>query len=458
VQLIGVVDDLRFGQASRGAVEVGRSAMRELEADEEALLLDYWQFTTGTGTTVFGNSGHDGELRGTADWVGFEGLPDLVDERKPRVWGTRRMLAPVWFDLQRLVCQANAGPTVAIVPLENGFASLTNPAGDFANIYDWTPVAGQYATQLSRGLVRFGSDNVVGGPPPNGSPGQLAFDVFEGTPSGSLIMRRWAVQAGVDPDTEIDVGAFDELADLRPGVVGYATGPGAVSIGQAMDDMATTLDAAWIYREDGIVTAASRALVAYRSEFDFELTDDDLDEAGPRKQSTAVVARSVDVGFRDHEVTLDLDEVAGSVPEDDRILLTRSTRVAGTPPLGRAFDDAHPEAEARMVQTLYDESGEARSDARRRLAVDQWPRDVYTFPLRHQVFRRRYRIGRAFLYTSTLFTELAGQVFAIVGLVRDPTTSKVELVGWAPTERDAEASRDAVLEAEDAAGQIILLG
>jgi hypothetical protein len=446
-QMIGVIDDLQIFSQPAGQDEEQRLALRELDGDEPDLV-EYFKFSTGTGITAFGEEGGSGTLDGTAQWVGFEGGEAASGKRKPVVVGVRQQVSGIQVDDQRLVWQVNHGPTAEIVPLEGGHPSLLYD-GDFLDVYDNEPIPGRYSTELGRGLIKLGVDPsaplsfFVRGDAPTDK-GESGFSDVAGVIMRRIVQRRVGISNG-----EIDLASLDLLAALRPGPVGYSTGTKPVKVRTVLDALASTLDGWWVFHADGKFSAGARCLSASRTDWDFELNDDEIDDAGPKRGKTTEVARSWTVRYREYESTPSIDQVLGAVGDDrDRFDKTQKWRETA-PQHNRdpLFTLAYPEAVDRDGDTLYDLLVDARNDAWRRLQIDTYARDFFTFPSRHLMLRFPVRIGGTFLYSGS-FPGAAGRVFVVAGFNEDPASGRLSIVGWAPVDH-VEAA--ALAAAQDAA-------
>lgn len=405
-QLYGVVDDLRWWDHIPSDDEVTDRALRELDGTEDGLLL-YLRFAEGTGPTAFDSSpsGLDGTLRGSAQWVGLEGGPELVGQRKRRVFGIKRQLAGVQIDSQRLVWQVNAGPTHSIVPKEAAYATLASD-GDFEDVYDWVPVAGHYATQLSEGLCRFGVQPAA----------HLSFDV-EGdvdpehgyTAVTAYIMRNIVVRgAGLTGADDVDDGAVLLVAAARPDAVGVATGSSAESMASVLNQLAEGIDGWWTSERAGRWTLGVRGEPSLP---DFVLSEGDLVEGGEglRRVAGAPPVRRWELTYCPYEVTMPTDEVNATIPAEQRGQFSKATRLVQTIDLEEV---ARRNKAARRATgaTLYDQRDAARREANRRLEIDRYGREVYEARLVRGLYQ--YHVGQdgeVRLDEDRLLLGIAGQ-------------------------------------------------
>lgn len=401
-QFFGTFDDVRFWKTMTSADQADR-AMRELSPTEQAgsNLEMYLQFKEGTGVTAYDTTAnaHNGTLVGTTQWVGLEGGTELAGRRKKRVWGIRRQVEGILVDKQRLVYLVNWGQTQSIVPTQGGYPGLASD-GDLTNIYDTAPAAGHYYTQLSRGLVRFGSDPTSGGTIP------LAFDVqgdvdpVNGyTDKTAEIMRNLVVnEGGLDSVTEIDVAAVLAMAAARPGAVGHVAGLDRVSVASLLNDLAGGVDGWWTFFRDGRWTLGLR-LESETEQPEVALTDKRHVALGQVRRVAAVApAKRTRLSFRPYEVVMDLSAVSGTIrtasptvnPQWQGLAgqYTQADRFASTP-LDREVLDRYKDARLAEGRTYYDLEADARAEAARRQAIDRYKREVLQVGLATGIFEHR---------------------------------------------------------------------
>lgn len=433
-QFIGVFDDVQLFASPQGVDEEARLAFRELRGNESGLV-EYWQFDTGSGLEVFGTlTVLNGDLEGTmSQWVVLDGSREVRGKRKPRVWGEMDQVEGVLEDHQRLVYRVNVGPTESIVPTEGGHESLTAGA-DLTNIYDSDPAPGAYVTQLSDGLIKFDAIP-TGGPLAFVVKGAAPTDKGEGgySDNAAIILRRIAQrEAGVLAE-DVDNPSFDLLAVSRTGGVGYSTGTSRVKIAEAMSALADTVDGWWVVDQLGKLYVGTRAEPLSREVADFEISDDNLDESGGRRDGTSPVLSFVGVRWGRREVIMSIDQVLGAVSDEERWGYTQQWRDASDTVVDReSFLDVFPEALTDVSESLYHSSVDADDEAERRLSLDQHPFDVYTFSTRHQVLRWPLRVGSVVRYSGRFAED--GRLMFLAGFRVEPKSGKLSLICLAPAE------------------------
>ena len=154
---------------------------------------------------------------------GDEGGDDIKGTPKPRALGSPKNVTPVLVERAENVFQFNDRASNAVIDVFDQAVSIS-PANSGANditdlgiadVRDWTPVAGQYITDLEKGLIRTGAEPA----------GTLTADV-EGDLDGTIFLQstadvvRWIVAGSpdaplVDPD-DLDAASFADV-NLRQG-------------------------------------------------------------------------------------------------------------------------------------------------------------------------------------------------------------------------------------------------
>lgn len=423
-QFLGVMDDVRiFSGTLPSDGEIEDAALRELTGNEAGLVY-YDKFDTGTGTTSFpnvGGSGLNGTLSGAVRWVGFEGGADVRGQRKPRIWGVKRQVSGVWIDHQRPTMQVNNGPTHQIVPFDRALSSLVYD-GDFSNIYDWVSVSGHYATQLSKGKIRFHEK-------PLGKP---SFDVWGDKTGGAYVeapvdvmLRLATEEGGINLLTGVNLEAVFDAGALRQDAIGLATENSPMTLSQALDLIANTIDARWFF-ERGLFSLWLRQ--DPKTEPDWELDENNVVAEAIRRTPGRQVTKAWKIAFQRFAVTHELHEIAGSVPESEKPKFTQEWRSVRTP-VDDVVSRRHRDSRIGEASTLYDQEAAAWAEAFRRQALDKKRRDLYDVPLRDGVWK--FRIGETVRLKLNRFKFPAeGRLFVIGGYDEDASTGAVTLFLW----------------------------
>lgn len=145
----------------------------------------------------------------------YEGTSDLAGTPKPLAMGQCFNVDPVLIDFTNLVYQVHDGPVESITVYEGGVAVTAE--GDVLDIYTGTTTAGQYRTDLSRGLFQLGSSptqritaDVEGDKPED--------DVYS-TGIGTITHRLMTLRSGL-ATRYIDAGSFNSLDAAALGICG----------------------------------------------------------------------------------------------------------------------------------------------------------------------------------------------------------------------------------------------
>lgn len=364
-----------------------------------------WRFGDGTGTTAFdsGPEGFDVTLTG-GRWVStLTGPPALRGSRRRRGWGRRRMRTGHLVDPRRGVYEVLAHAADEITPLRNGAQDLTF-LGDFADPYEVDPAHGEYLTVLSQGLVR------IGGSIPQAS--KVAFDWLAGTANPGRILQDLAVQGGIASE-DIDQVAIGELILELDRDIGVATGDKAMSWAEAMSLVTETLHAAW-YLDllRGKLTVLRRG--APQSP---EVTiTETMTRGSPEIVDMAPPAKGLVLRFREHEEHYEIDDVDGSLDDDERLDLTEPWRLVEQPE-DATIRDLYLSAKTLEIDTLYDKEDDARAALAERWELESTPPRGYSVPLAESELR--LRVGQWVELKYPMEDLDAGRTFQVWGLTWD---------------------------------------
>lgn len=180
----------------------------------------------------------------------LDGDASLKGRPKPLAYGYVRNIRPVFIDHTGLVFQCHSASIQSILDVFDQAVALTN-AGDIttlslADVYAWTPVPGQYVTDLAQGLFRLGASPV----------GQITADILGHNGGGyvsssaQIINTILQQQGGLTPQ-DIDGAAFNAYQAALPGTVGIY-----IDIPRQISSVVTALavGAVWGYTPLGLVT------------------------------------------------------------------------------------------------------------------------------------------------------------------------------------------------------------
>ena len=167
-----------------------------------------------------------------ADGTAYEGSASLKDVPKPLVFGHVKNITPVYVDDVvtgpiDLIYQVNDGAILAVDAVYAEGAALTAATvPDSTNLPGWTPEAGKYQTDLSRGLFRLGSAPAGLGNVTCDARGVVGdADAPFGFPQyvGEIARHIAKVRAGL-VDADLDTASFDTLESEETYQIGYYTG------------------------------------------------------------------------------------------------------------------------------------------------------------------------------------------------------------------------------------------
>jgi hypothetical protein len=436
----GIVDDVRIFDEALTNAQVAKDAMRAYEDGElpEHLIL-YWRLNTGSGTTATDETagGHNGTISGTGNiWVGFEGQADMRGQRKPVALGVTRSTEPVEFDPNRLVYQVADGAIVSTDPREGGFTGLTF-AGNVANVYSTTVMAGQYKIDPSRGMVRFGATPAD----------KLAFDIFASATYTIRDVIR-AAAAIVDKLDLIDDASLLEVEAARPGAMGLHLGTGAAetTLADVLDRVMDTVDGWWQTSATGTVVFGLRSALLAATVATEDLGDVSLvttSPAGVRWPAAPPIVYPWTVRYRPYEVTMEATEIAGAVPAGERAQWLDTWRSEVSTPLPRYMREAHADKLPKSIDALWDARGVAWRDAYRRGLLDRHPRRAGTVEIKGGALRVD-RIPGA--HTVQMAGEALG---ALVGISVDFAGDSVTLTVLVTESENAELALADAVEANE---------
>ena len=179
----------------------------------------------------------------------YEGTADLAGTPKPLAMGEVYNIEPVLIDPALLVYQVHDGPVESITVYEGGLAVTAE--GDVSDLYSGTTTAGQFRTDLERGLFQLGSSPTqritadVEGDKPDG----LTYETGVGTLASRLLRLRAGLGARY-----IDQGSFDSLDAAGIGICGVYIRDEDTARG-VLDRLLAGVAATWTCRRDGRLRA-----------------------------------------------------------------------------------------------------------------------------------------------------------------------------------------------------------
>ena len=248
---------------------------------------------------------------------GIEGPADLKGKLKPLAFGVVRNAEPVVTDQTNLVMRLHERAINSIIqvaaPFDKGAwdrgVGLTAAAGDaadYAALLAWTPVAGQYKTCLTLGLIRLGAR----------PDGPVTVD-FEGEASGSYVSTASEIIKRITEwkasTVTIDTAAFSSVQGSRPWNSGIYLRDGEGSIQDAIDRLARSIGAWTQIAADGKLTIG---IIAFGTPV---LTLNETDYAGMQAIDTPPHPSLFRIGYQRSWLVQELEAVDTPIIESGDI-------------------------------------------------------------------------------------------------------------------------------------------
>lgn len=198
---------------------------------------------------------------------GLNGGSDLTGQVKPVAFGSLRNVTPVIVDAANRIYQVHYRNINSVTAVRTAGVAWTF-ATDTTDIEAWTPVNNQYATDLSRGLVRLGS--------PTTNPDSTPTIDFTGDANGGyvtdardVLIRMATDYAGMNPakvktnaETTADVGVY---------------WPQTITCAQAMNEIAVSGDLYYAFESGGLFECRKRR-DPQRDSADVTVTDNEVEQ------------------------------------------------------------------------------------------------------------------------------------------------------------------------------------
>lgn len=352
---------------------------------------------------------------------GLNGGDDLKGRLRPNAYGLCRNASPVPVDAANLVYQVNDRAIQAVDEVRDSGVALTFDF-DTTNIYGSAPASGKYSTDLSRGLIRLGSQPV----------GQVTADVRGDAQGGYVataagIAKRIATtRLGSDSlgdPSDIDGGAFAVLDAAFPAVCGLYVQGGEMTCAAALDLLLGSAGGWWTFTRQGLLTVSR--LVAPASPV-LAIDDTMIAENSFVLDALPLPSWRRRLGYRRNWTQQSRDQLAGSVTADAATEFANAERTVS------ATDEAvltrHKLALDAAETTLIDDPADAATEVARREALHGPSREVYRLNVFGNLFR--LKLGDAVSVTSVRFGLSAGKNFAVIGLAEDAALGEITLWLW----------------------------
>lgn len=290
-------------------------------------------------------------------------------------------------------------------------AATTGLAGSGADIE-----AGEYATCLAEGLIRFGS--VVTLPTAD-------VDGPEAWGNTAATLAQYVAQNRLGPilnfrDAQIDGGAFNRLDAVR----GYMLGAyidGETTARAVIDYLMRSVGACVIPTRTGLLSCIWYELPSVGAA---TLTDADLDTAGLSSYARIRATRRVNIGYRPNIRPLGETEMTEAVSQADRVTLQAAYQLVASeePTIDR-------DAVERLFLTGIDDATDAQDLADDLVALLSVHTHYYTWPLRGVPFRHWPGDTRRVIYNR--FGLSGGKNFIVTGLTENSEGAS-SLILWGP--------------------------
>jgi hypothetical protein len=360
----GELDDFRFWSVARTQAEIRATMHRELLGTETGLEV-YAKLNEAIGTTAEDSTANNRDGTITAGtWVNtLEGGAELAGKPKPKGRGQVRDYEPVFVgDANFLIYQFNDRSSHAVNAVKDMGLALT-PAGNVSDLFATTVAAGEYKTDLTRGLYRLGA-----------KPAGKVTNDFQGDNTGSgyvstgpdIVRRMLVDDYGFADPAGLDGGAFARANTANGSVCGYAT---RLEVEHG-DEIATRiLDSIWAWWTFtrpglftlGVVTDPADAVASSTIDANDVLEDSLAEEATPEPTT------GLRLGYRRVWATQSASELATTLSSTEIARLGEPYQYA---PAGDAtVVDDNPEAADFTLPTCLDTLADAQAEADRRQAI-----------------------------------------------------------------------------------------
>ncbi len=255
---------------------------------------------------------------------GLEGGTELQGEIKRIPLGVVRQIKPTLVDAANRIYQINDGSFKSVASVEDRGVSLVFDA-DVADITTATPAAGEFATSLSTGYIKLGSD-------PDGIVTCSKVEGHNGSSFGyvetvsELIKALAVIFADLSESGEIDSPAFVAL-ESHTAIMGDYVTDKKRTVSDEMDIFHQSA-ASFGWLKPGKILTVGRITDPDSATADFSL-DADKDELRltPWKEETwETPVYKVFVGYRRYFTTLSETDLDASIPLDERLDLGKKYR------------------------------------------------------------------------------------------------------------------------------------
>lgn len=418
----GEIQETRFWKVSRSQSQFVAAMNAPLAAPSSSDLFAYHKMNDGTGTTLTATIGTNGTLTG-ATWTGsYQGNAILAGAPKPLAFGHSYQVEPTLIDPTNLIYQVHDGTVDDITSVQERGAEITD-AGDVADLYATSVSAGQFKTDLSRGLFKLGSS-------PTGQmtatvQGDEVSTTYVNT-AGDILSRILVTRLGLTT-TDVDTASLTALASAQPAEVGLflSTSGGLVNTDEVCDRLIETIGGYWTATRAGqlvfgLVTDPADGSSTYT------ITEADVRLESIERVTVPPPVKLVRLGYKPYGVTLDFERSATSLGVETRQDYAQEERFAQADDPSVA--DIYRNADEWTYSTLFRDYADAATEAARQLTLYGTAREAYRIPLAKGFFR--FEIGDVVTLELDRFGLGSGKQFMVVGLTEDAKNDDVVVTVW----------------------------
>jgi hypothetical protein len=346
---------------------------------------------------------------------GLEGGEDLADQRKPVCFGAANNITPRVIDRVYHIVQWHDRSSQAVRAMYDKGIELAF-GGSVADLYAWTPVVGQYVTELANSRAR------VGGTPD----GLLTMDVDGHNEGGSFASTHAEIAeamlrdyAGL-VDADLDLPSFAKLALQNQGKASYYQAGGDTSTLVAISAVLDDLLGFWTYNAVGQLEVGQ-----LRDEPPtLTIAPEEIFQLGSQRSPTPIKARILEVE-RSWTVQ-DATALAGGVDAVHSAFVGQEYRTVraevSIPQRLSAIDST--------IQTHFEAEVEdaAEIEAERQLTLFSGDRRPYTIRVRGHP--GQLRMGRSVGIQFPRFRFGMGRSGIILGITERSSDESTQIVWW----------------------------
>ena len=357
---------------------------------------------------------------------GLEGGEDLKNQPKPLAYGSPRNISPVLVDRTNLIYQFHERQAQGVTAVYDRGVALTKAGAGLnditqlglASIYDWTPIAGQFITDLSRGLIRVAAE-------PDGT---LTADVqgdavgsFAQT-TGAIVRRILSSKAGlIDPD-DLEPSAFQQLDLANSAPISYYVRDGGSTVVNVINELMPPIGGFWRFTWQGTFTVG---VLAFQTPV-LTLQDDHHLQEYARVETDVPLWR-VKIGYaKSWTVQSQEDLDKSSAPAAIKDFVAQEFRYAEA-------SDATVRARRLLADELtvpgwFDLQSDAQAEADRQLALFSADRHRYDVVVTEYQFRAQ--AGHTAKLQLPRFGLASGRDFLVLGITEQTNGQRTTLRLW----------------------------